>query len=1099
MVEQDDTFIGDNVVGGKTTNQSHTGPGDNVAGDKYEYIVRSIKSRDLLMVAATVMQDICYRDLNKAHEKLNVLNGIGALEVDVQLLLKALKLKIELVNASDLPSKNDLLTLLKSDGLPNDICDVVTSILIDLESRSSKISARERYVDSSFGGVYSKEVFYEYLASEEELKDTYQNAKVYNLSEQELTGLVRGALRVNNFEFAFEIAQCLHEHFCSSNSIALLLYVETCTLCSSNQQLHYISFNNTKKSDVDRLINQLINDISDKKDSRHIAALANLLNLTNFSDKRLFDLGKSYLDSIKKIAPECSERIELLAGGIVGSKEKIDLANSSLNLEQFELLDIALNNNEIKVGVLRSWLENGGKVRTDNDYMSSFGNLYLNAWGCSSDNDEIQSLNRKANEFLDIYGEKILQLNPHIIVRLCEKFIDLKLSLLAVKYLEPFLSDEVWVSPVLYCYLDALFASEKFDLLLSKVSHLSPEDKTPYIYLREARVYERLSDYPSSIASTRASILIEPSIPYAWQLLLHVSRANGASQEQLANIAREIPEIMFSSYHESVVPLVNEIATYADINFADRVLIDWFAQDPDKSAIALTQIHLNSLCNRPKVTSNPYEPLYCCDGVKYSDGFDSFSRLLIRDITSDHQLLLDIDSPLGQKLNSMQVGETLDGIKLLERLPPFVAAFRHAADIRHKGNDGTDCFKMFNVPSDEKDFFPYFEKILRHFSPEERRSNEALNNPNLPLMMRAHYTDRGNPLRGAIVNLHSNDATQHMKLFNKGEEHFERVIVDVYTAVYLSMMGFIPSVIDLNCEIVLCRNTKRVLEKWLEDISKDDFMLMGVSDRGLHKTTSDSFQKEFHVLIEGIKSLLEISKVESLKPSDTPEFLIKIRDVVDETVFSTFQLSFANGIPLLCIDHLMAELVYKSGLRVVNMASIIQSSINSLSLKDRKKSIECSLYLGVPCSIFYNDIITLSRSSELDDTRLVSKFLDKYGDQIIQTDYPLEFLARIAKNVVVIANLDGEIVRRGATSPRYRGHAVKIFNSCCRLAMNTNIGQTSEQRLAILIYGIIYLSNQSQELIRLISYLVTEFAKGHFLDVEACYRELQSCFDSGGG
>ena len=65
--------------------------------------------------------------------------------------------------------------------------------------------------------------------------------------------------------------------------------------------------------------------------------------------------------------------------------------------------------------------------------------------------------------------------------------------------------------------------------------------------------------------------------------------------------------------------------------------------------------------------------------------------------------------------------------------------------------------------------------------------------------------------------------------------------------------------------------------------------------------------------------------------------------------------------------------------------------------------------------------------------------------------------------------------------------------------MNTNICQASEQRLAILIYGIIYLSSQSQELFKLISYLATEFAKGHFLDIEACYRELQSCIDSGGG
>ena len=1070
--------------------QNHTGPGDNVAGDKYESIIRSIKAGDLLHVAATVMQDICYRDLDKAHEKLNVINGISSLEVDVQLFLKALKIKTQLVNNSDAPQENDLLKLLRKDDLSNDIFDVVTSILIGLESRNSKSSARERYDDLSFKGIYCKEAFYEYLASKEELKHIYKSTKVYSFSEQELTGFVRGAIRVEDFKFAFELAKCLHEHFCSSNSTALLLYVETCILCGSNQQLHYISFNNKKKSDVDRLVNQLINDISDKKDSRHIAALANLLNLTNFSDKRLFDLGKSYLDSIKKIIPECSERIELLAGETVSSKDKIDLANSFLNLEQFEFLDIALNNNEIKVSALRSWLEHGGEVRTDNGSMGAFGNLYLNAWGCSLDNEEIQRLNRKANDFFDLYEEKILQFNPYIIVRLCEKFIYLKLPLQAVKYLEPFLSDEVWVSRVLYCYLDALFASEKFDLLLSKLSHLSHADKTPDIYLREARVYERLSDYPSSIASTRASIVIEPDIPYAWQLLLHVSRENKASQEQLANIVREIPEIMFSSYHESVVPLVNEIATYTDINFADRVLTDWFAQDPDKSAIALTQIHFNSLCNRPEVTSNPYEPLYCCDGVKYSDGFDSFSRLLVRNVAADHQLLLDIESPLGKKLSLMQVGEKLDGLEMLERLPPVVAAFRYAADIRHKGNDGTDCFKMFNVPSNEKDFFPYFEKILRYFSLEESRSNEVLNNPNLPLIMRAHYTDRGNPLRGAIVNLHSNDVTQHMKLFNKGEEHFERVIVDVYTAVYLSIMGFIPSVIDLNCEIVLCRNSKRVLEKWLEDISRDDYMTMGVSDRGIYRTTSKDLENVFYDLIEGLKTLLENAKVEPLKASDTPEFLVQIRDMVDETAFSTFQVSFANNIPLLCIDHLMAELAYKSGLRVVNMDSIIQSSINSLSLKNRKKSIECNLNLGTPCPIYYNDIIMLSCSSELDENRLVSKFLDKYGDQIISGDSSLDFLARISKNIASTAYLSGEIAHEGITSPKYHGYAVKVFNSCCRLAMNVSFECTSEQRLAIFFCGVIFYSNQSQPLVKFASYLLSEFFFGHFLDIKVFQQEL---------
>ena len=89
--------------------QEHSGPGDNVAGNKFENIIRSIQARDLMVVTDSIMRDVCYRDLDKACEKLNVLSGISALEADVQLLLKALRVKVELVNALDSPSNWDLI------------------------------------------------------------------------------------------------------------------------------------------------------------------------------------------------------------------------------------------------------------------------------------------------------------------------------------------------------------------------------------------------------------------------------------------------------------------------------------------------------------------------------------------------------------------------------------------------------------------------------------------------------------------------------------------------------------------------------------------------------------------------------------------------------------------------------------------------------------------------------------------------------------------------------------------------------------------------------------------------------------------------------
>jgi tetratricopeptide (TPR) repeat protein len=1075
--------------------QEHSGPGDNVAANKYEYIIRSIQARDLMVVTESIMRDVCYRDLDKAHEKLNFISGISALEADVQLLLKALRIKAELVNASDSPSKNELVMLLKQDALPDGVREVVTSILIDLESRTTESLARERYSDLQVGGVYTKEVFYERLASKEELNDSYRCAKVYDLSEQELTGLVRGAIRVEDFALAFELARLLHEHFSSSNSATLLLYTEVCLLTTKNQQRYYVSLSKQEKSDVDRLINQLLISIVDKGDTRYIATLINLLILTHFSDNRLYEQGKLHLDQIWTMSPECAEYIELLSEGGSGSDTKFELVSDSLDLEQFARLDFALQNDQIKVNAVNKWVDSGGAVHTGDDYVNSFFDLYLRASVCSGNNKkEVQILNERAERFFGLDAESLLLINPHAMLRLCEKFIVLGLPLNAVKYLAPFLSDEPWVSRIFQVYLDALFASEKFDLFLSKIRHLGPDDKTVSICLREAQVYERLNEYELSIESTRAAIKISPNFPYAWHLLLHVSRENGLSKKELSDIVFEIPEVIFSSYDESKVPLVNEIATNVDINLADRVLVDWFAQSPSKVATALTQIHHNSLRNRPEVTHTPYIPLHCCDGITYTDGFETFTRLLVRDVDCTHHLLLDIESPLGQTLNEMQEGTTSGVYSMLKRLPSYVAAYMHAAEIRHKGNDGTDAFRMFTIPTNEGEMIPYFENILKRYSSKENRMDEVLQNPNIPLMMRGHYTDKGNPVRGAIMHLSSSESTQYLRLFKGGEKQFDKVIVDVYTAVYLSLIGLTPSVVNLNLEVVLCQQTKKVLESWIEDILRDDYMSMGVSEKGMYRITSEDIQRDAQVLIQGLKTLLEHAKVEALKPADTPELLVKMRDMVDETVYSTFQLSIANDIPLLCIDHLMIELAHRSGCPAANMSSFVERALNSMSLKERKKSIQYNLFSGTPVSILYQDIMELSRSSEPSDTYLVFKFMEKYGEKIDGTGSPLSFLTEIVRNVTVVAYIDGAILNGGRVSnPQYDGYAEHVFNSCCRVAMKLLVGETAEQKFATLIFSIVNTPSRVRKYDRLISFLASEFAVGHFLDFDACNEALMTC------
>ncbi|CAH7405415.1 TPR_REGION domain-containing protein [Vibrio chagasii] len=1076
-------------------NQEHSGPGDNVAGDKYENIIRSVQTRDLGSVIDNVMRDICYWELERATEKLEVLKGISALDQDVQLLLTALSVKVELVRGSETPSKNDLLTLLKYNDLPSNVWEVVTSILIDLESRTSENLARERYSDSKSTSFYIKEVYFEYLALKEDLESYYYNTKVYDLSEQELTGLVRGAIRVKNFEFAFELARQLDNYFSSANSKALLLYTESCLLVTQNQSKHYVSLSKQAKSDADRLVAQLLIEIAEKDDVRYIATLTNLLSLTFFLDGRLYDVAKQYVDKIRTMNSMHADFIEQLSNGGKVEEAKFELVSDSLDLEQFARLDSALENNQIKAKAVNKWVESGGEIRMGDDYINSFFDLYLRASVCPvNDKKQAQLLDERAQSFLDIDPDKFYRINPHAVLRLCEKFLELDLPLNAVKYLEPFLGDEAWVSPVFECYLSALYASEKFDLFLNKIKQLEIEDRTVSVCLREAQVYERLGEYGLSIQSARAAIDISPTNPYAWHLLLHVSRINGLSTGELKSIVFEIPEEIFESYDESKVALVNEIAIHIDVNLSDRVLVDWFVQNPHQVAVPLTQIHANALCARPKVGDNPYLPNKCGDGVTYSDGFDTFTRILVRDVDIKHPDLLDVESPLGQILEDVQVGDSAGHITVVQRLSPYVAAFRLAATMRSSSFDGTDVFRQFSLPSNQSEWIPYFENIMRRYSSEEKRRDEALQNPNVPLTMRGKYTDPSNPVRGAVSHFTSPSSTQYMGLFSDGQETPAKVIIDVYTAVYLSLIGVSSSFSKLGVEVVVTQHTKTVIEAWLKDVLRDDYMSMGVSETGLYRITADEIRRDTLGLIEGLQTILKYAKVETLKPVDTPDILVRIRDMIDETVYSTFQLSFANNVPLLCVDHLMSELLSRSGCPVANVNTLVSKLLNSLSIEERKKGIELNLFAGMPVSILYNDVIELSRSSDPEDTFLVFKFMEKYGETIDATGAPLSFLTDIVRNVTAVAYIDGAILAGGrAYNPCYDGYAEHVFNSCCRSAMRVVQGVTAEQRFAELIYSVIDTPSRVRKYVKLISVLASDFAMGHFLDFDACNEALASC------
>ena len=1080
------------------TTQIHDGSGDNIAGGKFVNIIHSIQTRDLKSAVDSIMRDVCYRNISIATEKLKVLNNIDSLESDVRLLLSAIQVKINLFKGSVPNKKSDLLSLLKNQSLPVDVREVVISILIDLECRSNPVVARERYDRLETNSAYINEVFFEFIASKDEIQESFNCSTKYDLLEQELTGLLRGALRIKEFQLAFKIGIFLDENFQSTNSKTLLLYSESLSILTQNQNLHYFTLEKEVKDNVEGLISQLVACIKED-DNRHITTLMSLLSITNSLDGRLVELGKKYVKKIRKLNGEFADAMQFTSAAIPFSKNRFKLTSNALDIDDLIELHIAIEHNLVKLSSVNTWLDKGANIQTGDNYVNSFSELQLRALVCSSDDKRgVQSLEIKAQKFIELDTEYYVKLNPFVVIKLCNRFIELNLPLLAIEYSSHFIPNNPWVSPIFECYLNALFFSEKYDLFLSQLKHLSSEDKTALIWLREAQVYEKIRKHSLSIKAVRASIQLNPNDPHAWHFLLFVSRDSGVSLENLKEIVFEIPEEVFSSYHESKLALVNEIAIFIDINLADKVLIDWFTKSPDKVAIALTQIHANSIFNRPKIAINPYLPAYCGDGVKYTDGFDTFNRILVKDIDVNHSSLLDITTPLGMVLESLKEGETVNDdivgeIKLLERVTPYIAAYRLALELRNKGNDGTDLFKLFTMPSNEDDLMPYLEKILRHFPTKDKGQISVLNNPDIPLVMRGKFTNPDCPVKGAINHLTSKNSTQYMRLFNDGIETPDKVIIDIYTAVYFSLIGLVSSLTKLSMEIVLSQHTKYYLEHWIKDTLREDYLSVGVTDQGIYRCTSEDIKTDSLGFIQELQKLLKHSKVESLKPTDTPDDLLRIKGAIDNTVYSTFQLSVANAIPWLSVDHLMCTLAHKSGHPIVNTNSFLIQLLNNTSLELKKKSIELNLLKGMPINILYADIIELSRSTDKFDVYLVAQFIEKYGSHLESSEISLNFLIDIVIRVTVNAYLDGGILNSNRWhNSSYDGNAEHVFNSCCHVAIKVLAGDTAEQRLVLFILKLFDKYDMNQRYFVLISELVSAFADINSLDIQEINRLLKT-------
>lgn len=824
--------------------------------------------------------------------------------------------------------------------------------------------------------------------------------------------------------------------------------------------------------------------------------LIQLIDLYADTNPELCSLANENIELIRSLAPDFADFLtEVNVETIIKDSQSL-LSKTSLSLEDFGELYRLLKLNRISTSDLNSWRESGGKVASGDEDLDEFCKCLLLSELSSPLTPQVK---KSIEDVVELIGtkecsKKIKRLNPIYLNELCQNLLRLEMPLEIIKLLSNSFGNSPWVSPLYEEYLKALCLAEKYKSFKEATSHLESSDKTECVLILQSQVYALFKDDNQAIRILDELLENSAKNTFAWSLLFKYLRQTDASEDTLESYLAKIPEDVFEFYSTSGMTLLAEIAMSIDADFSESVIIDWFLKDPYGMAEPLSSFHFGSLINQAKHRGRTYASKISSGAVTFNDGFKTRTKILVKNIEVKNESLIDEDSELGKCLRDQQEGKQAKGfgsvsnVTIIKREAVNGAAVRLATKIRDSKNDGTDSFRLFEIP-DNEDILNTIERAVSSFGGNKEVSNEELYKKyNAPLFLRGVTEFPNNPVQAALSLLTRENVNEYVSINQKGSQSSERFLLDVYGVVYFCLLGLSRCIANSGVAIVLTETTVNRLKEWQKKTIQShghNGDLREETSAPLSPAVAYANTPEF---LDQINSLLEYASVATDEVFDTPDDLFKIKDALDPSVYSTFRFQATSAVPWLCLDPAISALSYKSGYQVEDPRAFISRISEEASFSVRRKAIHASLNYNIPYVIKYLDIIELSLSGSHTDQLDVFLFMEKFGDSFISDGISWRFLA-----VVVLRAIDGELrsSKQAVIVQPGEGYLKYIVYRCFRLSLKYVEGDTAESRFGLLIYEIYKELENDQLALNILSYLITEFVSGHFLSSEAIRNELE--------
>jgi len=1092
--------------------QRHLGTGDNVAGDKIVYTDVSADS-----VKGSVQEILALlraRQEEAAHSALTVWENSVSLSREATQLISLTRILIDFACGGGADAALARLNKVRHSCKGEFERDLAESIWVRiLAARNSERLASFQY-PSNGEMQLTREAFFEIAASKEFLISQKENSE-FDFHESELIGLIRGLLRVREIKAALDLSNSLTDLFPSINSRIVHQACKVQSFFKRDASFHYWTMNEADREEFENLCNNSIKiiDETDGKDKRPIIWASNLLSFSNGEHKALVQVCQDHVKVIEKIHPEIAQIIRANQNqeydeenGLAFLIEKCRINKSFRNEKILEILKsdyISAEESSILLSVadrkqVREWIDRGGRISEENACVRDFLLIEIRAHICEKEAKDRANLRNLVQSFISTHEESLSLINPFRIYALCHNLIRMDLSSLASKILSRFIPEgNLWLSPLIQLYLQALLNGSQLETLHETLQRIPKKNWTEYTWQLCAKQHEFLDEISDAILAVNSALEINPLSPSLWGNLIYLQRRNGASDIQVSQVLAEIPEDVFHDVSESSLQLVAEFFRCNRTAQAESIVVDWFLRDPDGSAKFITNLQFSVLEFLSEEVQLSESVGKCLRAAHYtSDGQDEV-KLIVEAPELQHAAFIDSNSPLGESLLRSSSGDAftigMSEICVREILPPYVAVFRLSVKIRSALNDGSDPFQTIQVPTEPQELIETLKRKMSYLSSND---DPLLEREDIPLFMRGFRYDASNPLR-AVIAVYSSAKYPKPGLPNFGSEIGDRVVLDIWSISYIFFAGLHAQISLLPIEIVITRETKLIIERWLKDINRPDYLSLAVSEEGdLVRTTAEDISTSTDRFQQWLFKILDDSAVEPPRWSNLPEEIAVCEDVVDSSVQSSLVLAYSNDLPLFSVDPLFSQLLIQKGGCAINAFQLSQKLSQQLDAGFSASGLYSHLEAGLPLPVTENSLIKLALSEETEHEQLLVRMLDKYHSQLIEMTEGPQFIVKVATANLLRAIRVGEMQRTdGRLSPRFGSGTQAIFYSCClassRRRESLEAGCSVEQCLAMFLAELFVSFKDMPKVIEVIRRETSRFSRGHFMSIPTINDHLK--------